>query len=104
MKRFISTVVPGLIGASTALAYGNNNWPGNRWGHMMGYGYGGGWLMWILFIVLIVVVVYLVVQTPKRRDYGPPGEDTPLQILKKRYARGEISKEDYDRMRKDLEE
>jgi uncharacterized membrane protein len=30
--------------------------------------------------------------------------DTPLEVLKERYARGEISKADYDRMRQDLEE
>ena len=99
MKKLVLIILPSLIGAGSALAYGNNNW-GH---HMMGYGYGGGWLMWILFIILIVIVVYLVVQTPKRRDSGTPGEDTPLQILKKRYAKGEISKEDFDKMRKDLE-
>jgi putative membrane protein len=104
MKRFISTIVLSLIGAGSALAHGNNGWQmGGRWGHMMGYGYGGGWLMWILFIVLIVIVVYLLVQTPKRHDSGSAGGETPLQILKKRYAKGEISKEDFDRMRKDLE-
>jgi uncharacterized membrane protein len=30
--------------------------------------------------------------------------ETPVEVLKQRYARGEISKADYDRMRQDLEE
>jgi putative membrane protein len=104
MKRLLWTIASPVIGASSVLAYGNNSWQQGRWGHhMMGYGYGGGWIMWILFIVLIVIVVYLLMQTPKKRDGGGAGEDTPLQILKKRYAKGEIGKEDFDRMRKDLE-
>jgi putative membrane protein len=33
---------------------------------------------------------------------GRAGE-TPLEILKKRYAKGEIAREEYERMKKDLE-
>jgi uncharacterized membrane protein len=31
-----------------------------------------------------------------------PREDSPLDIAKRRYARGEISKDEYDRLRGDL--
>ena len=31
-------------------------------------------------------------------------ESTPLEILKKRYARGEIKKEEYDKIKKDLQD
>ena len=33
---------------------------------------------------------------------GRSTSETPLDILKKRYAKGEISKEDYEKIRKDL--
>ena len=56
--------------------------------------------MWIIMIVLIGVLIYFFIQLQK----GKAGStETPLEILKKRYARGEITKEDFDRMKKDLE-
>ncbi|MBE0431871.1 SHOCT domain-containing protein [candidate division WOR-3 bacterium] len=69
------------------------------WDHMT-WGYGGV-LMWLILLVLIGVVVYFVVRSNKWPRRG--GEETPLEILKKRYARGEITKDEYDRMKKDLE-
>lgn len=58
--------------------------------------------MWLIFLVLIGFVIYFVVRGEKwvKRSNG---EETPLDILKKRYARGEITKQDYERMKKDLE-
>jgi len=46
------------------------------------------------------LIVWIVRQSGTRA--GARGEETALDILNKRYARGEISKEDYDRMRKDI--
>ncbi len=68
------------------------------WGHM-----GFGWLFWI---VIIVLFVWLLTQAVGRnRDSESRSrEETPLEILKKRYARGEISHEEYERMKKDLME
>jgi len=66
----------------------------------------GGWMgtgMWVFWIVLIVVVVLLV------RAFGsggsaapPPRQETPLDILKARYARGEIDEEEFQRRRREL--
>lgn len=73
------------------------------WG---GYGYGMGifgWLFMLLFWGLIIVGLVLVVRwlwDKGRPRTGAP--DAPLEILKSRYARGEISKEEFDRMRQDL--
>lgn len=73
-----------------------------NWGHMMGYGYGGGF-MWILFLALIGVVIYILLQSSKSKDSNGSVIETPLDILKKRYAKGEINKEEFDRMKKDIE-
>jgi len=78
--------------------YGPMHAPGNGWS-MMHYGYGG-WLMWLILVILVVIVIYFFVRTQK----GGSVRETPLEILKKRYAKGEITKEEYDRMKRDLSE
>ena len=64
----------------------------------------GGGFMWIFWILIIVAVVVLF----KNTMGGNPNDnnmhnDSPLEILKKRYARGEINEEEYERRRKELE-
>ena len=78
--------------------YGPMYGPGGGWS-MMHYGYGG-WVVLLLLVIVIIIAFYLVVQTRK----GGTTRETPLEILKKRYAKGEITKEDYDRMKQDLSE
>jgi putative membrane protein len=46
-------------------------------------------------------LIYLFLRASKGGDRTA---ETPLVILKKRYARGEITKEDFDRMKKDIAE
>lgn len=87
--------------ALSACTHGSNRPMGN-WGHMMGYGYGGGF-MWLLFLALIGIVIYFLIQGSKTNESSKPIADTPLDILKKRYAKGEINKEEYDRIKTDLE-
>ncbi|MBA7531013.1 hypothetical protein ES705_23224 [subsurface metagenome] len=71
-------------------------------GHMMNYGFGGIF-MWIIFLIVIGVAIYLVVQATKSKGPESPYRETPMEILKKRYAKGEITKEEFDKMKKDLE-
>jgi putative membrane protein len=74
---------------------------------------GGGWmifgpLMMIVFIAVIVVVVVLVVRWLGGRGQGAtphsPPAGTPLDILKARFARGEIDKEEFEERRRVLGE
>ena len=64
-----------------------------------------GWLFMLVFWGLIITVLVLGLQRLWDRRRPGSGEGTggaPLDILKRRYARGEIGKEEYDRMRRDL--
>ncbi len=67
--------------------------------------FGGGWFWgmhvfwWLFWIVLIVIFVALLRPVPRSR---PP--ETPLQILQRRYAAGEISTEEYEERKAKLAE
>ncbi len=61
--------------------------------------------MMVLPLVLTIgVVAYALGWRPQFLQAGSaPSGQTPLEILKARYARGEISREEYDQVRRDLE-
>ena len=59
--------------------------------------------MWILFLIILGVAIYFIVQSTKSKNVIGQAQDSPLDILKKRYAKGEITKEEFDRTKKDLE-
>jgi putative membrane protein len=80
--------------------------PGREMVTMM-FWYGGGWawwqagLMWvgmIAFWALLIWAVYALVKGIARRP-EPPGGDDARSILDQRLARGEISPEEYQRLR-----
>lgn len=73
------------------------------WGmHPLWWGWGLGMMLmmllfWVLVIVGIVVLIrWLVGQTREGRS------DSATEILRRRYARGEITKEQFDSMKRDL--
>lgn len=71
--------------------------------HDMGFG-GMMWYGWLFWIIIIGAVVYLIVRLTTQSGRSSEGQqgETALDILKKRYARGEISKEEFEQMKKDL--
>ena len=61
-----------------------------------------GWFFWILIIGLIFVLIWS--NTRERDKYIPfnqKGEDA-MDILKKRYAKGEITKDQFQQMKEDI--
>ena len=72
-------------------------------------GPGFGW-MWIFPLLLFVLMVAMMALFWHRGFRGPwcgmgmmGGHETPRQILDRRYASGEITKDQYSEMKRDLE-
>ena len=59
--------------------------------------------MWIVILVLAGVAIYFLLQFKKSKGSDSSTIETPLDILKKRFANGEIDKEEFDRRKSDLE-
>lgn len=86
------------------------------------WGWGMGWMMligWLVPLLLLGLIVYAVVQVADRGRggavaYSPPQPgapaappvpgraETPLDVAQRRYASGEISREEFVRLRDDL--
>ncbi len=74
---------------------------------MMYWGDFGAWWMLIGMVFMVLFwggVIWLVVwAVRKMTGHGAAsGNKTPLDIAKERYARGEINREQYEQMKKDL--
>ncbi len=63
-------------------------------GSGMGFGMGFGMIFWVL---LLIALIYALAERGK-----PVKEKTTREILDERYAKGEITSEEYKRMREEL--
>ncbi|MBN2545821.1 MAG: SHOCT domain-containing protein [Spirochaetes bacterium] len=71
---------------------------------MMGWGFGG-WIIGLLFFIFltaIVLIIYFALRISKGSLTVSSKDETALDILKKRYAKGEITKKEFIDMKKDL--
>lgn len=86
---------------STPSNLSNNTMMGNYNGSWDGGVFGGMFMLfwWILLIVGIIALVKWIMNQSSDRSRGR----SPLEILKERYARGEIDKQDFEERRKELE-
>ncbi len=66
---------------------------------MMGEGY---WILWLIFWILVIIGLALLIKYLWKGGEAKRGEESALEILKKKYARGEISKEEFEEKKNDL--
>lgn len=77
-----------------------------QYGMMDSYGYGSGmmsgsyWIIGLIFWLLILIGLVLLIKY--LWEGSGKKEESSLELLKKRYARGEISKEEFEEKKKDL--
>ena len=99
-----------FVSSSWEIAFAQ--WGGHRDWHMgpgMMGGWGMGWfgmifmlIFWVLVILGLVFLIRWLIQNT-RKDAGTSNEGSKaLDILKERYARGEIDKEEFEGKRRDL--
>lgn len=77
------------------------------WGPEFGWGMGWGWfglmhLLWWVLLPVLAVLLYRAWRGGNRGEHGAR-RNTALDILRERYARGEIDENEYAQCRKHLE-
>jgi putative membrane protein len=97
-----------LFSPAPALAQWRNSQGWHMGPGIMG-GWGTGWfggifmiIFWVVLLVGVVLVVKWLIQSTGRSQPGAAGGNRALDILKERYARGEIDKAEFERMKTDL--
>ncbi|OHB15248.1 MAG: electron transporter RnfE [Candidatus Zambryskibacteria bacterium RIFOXYC1_FULL_39_10] len=65
-------------------------------------GWFGGGIMMVVFWVLLVVFIVWIVREVGGKNSSPRSNSSALEILKERYAKGEIDKEEFESKKKDL--
>jgi putative membrane protein len=112
MKRIFQFI--GILGLSFSSLPGEAFSQGHGYGWetgpgMMGWGHGMGGFGMILIMVFgialiigIIILIRLVWLSAGKKGRGTSEEDNPLEILRRRYARGEVNKEEFEQKKKDL--
>lgn len=64
---------------------------------------GMGFSLWAIpFVIITLLLLLMIVLAAFERKRPASSSESPLEILKKRYARGEITKEEFETMKKNL--
>ena len=72
------------------------------WNQMMNFGYGGGMFMMFIFAIVIGLIIYFVITNTKSNRSVRESNETSLDIVKERFAKGEITEEEFEKMKKAL--
>ena len=93
-----------ILFISPVLAFADVEGCGFTWGwnQMMNFGYGGGMFMMFIFAIVIGLIIYFIITNTKSNRYTGGFSETSLDIIKERFAKGEITEEEFEKMKKAL--
>ncbi|WP_372634773.1 SHOCT domain-containing protein [Fodinibius sp.] len=63
--------------------------------------FGGGWMMFFWWFLIIVLVVFAI-RALIRAKQNNRSKETPMDILERRYANGEIDEEEFNKRKQEL--
>ncbi len=93
-------IAPLIVGLATGQEFYRYGMMGGR---MMG---GFGWFMPLFWLAILGFIIWAVIAATQSLDstkyQQPMNKESALEIIKGRYARGEINKEEFEEKRKDL--
>ena len=69
---------------------------------MNGYDWGWGFIMMFVWLISLIVLVVVVLRLLKGHESNASRRADPLDIAKERYAKGEITKDQFEQLKKDL--
>lgn len=97
MKAYLVSIVVSLMLLLPGTTYADGMFGEGGWHHMR----GGGFFMWLFWVIIVGVIIYFVLNHSKQQSSNT--RETPMDILLKRYAKGEISREEFEQMKEDLQ-
>jgi len=110
IKEISNAIKINALKSQAVAAFGFGGMMGNwDWGDMMGTGWGGGFffvlgglimiLFWVIVILAAVALLRWLIDYLKGE---PAASNKAMDILKEKYAKGEITKEEFESKKKDL--
>jgi putative membrane protein len=75
--------------------------------HDFGFGFGMfpfGWIFMLFYWGVVILGIVVLVRWLMGRPFPGGSRETPLDILKRRYANGEIDEEQFEKMKQNLED
>ncbi len=60
--------------------------------------------LWVLLLIAAILAVWYFTSQRNVEDWKIGKKESPMDILKRKYAEGELSKEEYEERKKTLEE
>ncbi len=101
----LAAFLPAAVALAQHGGYGGWGMGPGMMGNWWGFGWSGGIFMivfWVVVVLALILLIKWLVQSSGRNKTVDGGSDQALEILRERYARGEIDKEEFEVKKKDL--